>query len=104
MASTARYSKTEAYSKYLGKNHSDFSTFQEKITCARVNYSRKKKKKGLSLAEAAKGIGITSVYLWQLESGERTMPSAAILYNIEKFYGFAPGELASVISQQVKEV
>jgi len=100
MASTSKYSKTKAYSKYLGKNVSDFHTFQEKITCARINYSRNKKKKGLSLSMAAKGIGITSVYLWQLETGERTMPSAVVVHNIEKFYGFKPGELASLISEQ----
>lgn len=100
MASTSRYSKTETYAKYLGKSISDFNTFQEKITCARINYSRNKKKKGLSLEKAAKCIGITSVYLWQLETGQRAMPSAAVVYNLEKFYGFNYGELASLISDQ----
>lgn len=88
--------KKELIEKYKGKSTNEFNKFQDKIVCARINFSNKKKKgsDGLSQEAAAKLIGIKPSYLCRLEKGNRAKPAADVVYKIEKGYGFKSGELA----------
>jgi ribosome-binding protein aMBF1 (putative translation factor) len=91
--------KTQLLEKFKGKSTTEFNTFQEKIICARINFSNKKNKgsDGLSQDAAAKKIGIKPSYLCRLEKGNRAKPAADVVYKIEKAYGFASGELAKLL-------
>ncbi len=101
MLTNRKYLNTDAFKDYKGKSISEFDTFAEKITCARVNYNNgKSKKKGLSLTEAAESIGISTMHLSYLEKGKRKVPNAILLHNIEQFYKFKPGELVELLQKE----
>ena len=101
MKGKKRYETTEVFRRYEGKNVSNYSTFAEKITCARVNYKAGARKRiGLSIVAASQKIGISFVYLKQLEDGTRKKPDAIIVHNIERLYGFEPGVLAGLLSTE----
>jgi hypothetical protein len=96
--------KLKESEKYKGKSVDAFNSFREKIACARLNYDNgRKKRKGLTLSDAAGKIGISSAYLSQLENGQRSTPNAGIVYRIERIYGFESGELARTVVQKSKE-
>jgi uncharacterized protein YnzC (UPF0291/DUF896 family) len=102
-----KYNISNNRSKYSGKLLSSFSKFNEKITCARINfYNGKYKKRGLTLTEAAESIGISFGYLRRLENTERQEPSSVTIRRLEIFYKFQPGELADLLvkeSENAKE-
>ncbi|RCX20922.1 helix-turn-helix protein [Anaerobacterium chartisolvens] len=103
MQGGGKYTSTETFKRFANRNVSDCDTFRDKLMCARVNYSKGKgAKKGLSLRAAAKKIGVTSVYLRQIEMGERKVPNAVIIHNIEALYGFEQGYLAKLLSSEQK--
>ena len=93
--------RSQVLEKYRGKSADDFKTFKEKITCARINYYKTgSRKKILTLSRASRKIGISMVYLSQLENGQRSTPNAAIVHKIEEVYGFGSGELAGVLAHE----
>ena len=97
-----KYQTTDTFQKYYGKSIDEFSTFMEKIACARVNFiNGKNKARGLSLTQAAKKIGISIVYLSNLEQGERTTRDVIIIRNMENLYGFDHGYLIELIIKEL---
>ncbi|MDP4121015.1 MAG: helix-turn-helix transcriptional regulator [Bacillota bacterium] len=88
--------------KYFKKCIDDFETFSEKITCARVNFYKGKKRGILTQLQAAKKIGITSSYLCELESGKKPIPdSYIILKKFEEVYGFQTDELLLMVKNKL---
>jgi hypothetical protein len=97
-----KYQTTEIFQKYYSKSIEEFPTFMEKIACARVNFiNGKNKAPGLSLTQAAKKIGISIVYLSNLEQGVRATRDVIIIRNIENFYRFSHGYLIELIINEL---
>jgi hypothetical protein len=104
LSTNSKFATTEVFLKYKGKSVAEYSTFSEKIACARVNYKgRTNTHKGLSLTVAAKKIGIGTHHLRCLELGIRSNPNFETVHNMNTFYGFQPGELAELLHKENAE-
>lgn len=65
---------------------------------------RLRKKKGLTLEEAASAAGITLQYMSLLEKGQRKSASFEVMTNISKFYGIPLDYFAQFIDDEQSEV
>ncbi|MDU0204611.1 MULTISPECIES: helix-turn-helix transcriptional regulator [Paenibacillus] len=65
---------------------------------------RLRKKKGLTLEEAASAAGITLQYMSLLEKGQRKSASFEIMANISRFYGIPLDYFAQFVDDDQNEV
>jgi|GEM_PF-2792645 len=65
---------------------------------------RLRKDKGITLEEAANGVGITLQYMSLLEKGQRKSVSFEIMTNISRFYGVPLDYFAMFLNEEGEEV